>query len=417
MMVVGCHVFLLNKRVDCRKGSADQDIVWSRLDQGLRRREGSVDIMMVTKKRRSAGRFCLAFTGMAILAVWLLVVAGSSSCSDDSGGKSNSCEGVACSGYGTCRVTGSGSAVCDCQGGYQAVGLSCILSDDAGTGSCGPGNCSQGCCDEDGMCQTGDKDWFCGLGGDACADCTASQQICESYQCVDDPEGLKWVLIPGGTFWMGSATGRGNERPRHSVTVPTFVLTKSEVTVELYKKCMVAGRCTAPGRDINCNGAAVDSEKHPINCVDWRQAHDFCGWAGGRLPSEAEWEYAARSGGQDKKYPWGDAEPTTTCAYAVWNSGCGTGRSWPVCSKQAGNTEDGLCDMAGNVWEWVADYYHSTYHDAPTDGSAWLTPINANRVVRGGGYVVTYSDTLRTAYRLDADPSSLQESVGFRCAR
>ncbi|MCD6497198.1 MAG: formylglycine-generating enzyme family protein [Deltaproteobacteria bacterium] len=395
-------------------------------------------MVMVTKKRRSAGRFCSAYTGMVMLAVWALVVAGSSSCSDDLGGTSSSCEGVACSGHGTCRVTGSGSAVCDCQGGYEAVGLSCMWSGDAGTGdagtgdagahdggkdgavSCTPENCSQGCCDEDGLCHTDETDWRCGQGGSTCANCTALNMICDSFasQCVPDPNGLKWVLISGGTFSMGSKDGRLNERPVHDVTVPTFVLTKSEVTVTQYGLCVTAGSCTEPGTGNPCNWSDPSYDDHPVNCVDWKQARDFCEWAGGRLPTEAEWEYAARSGGQQgKKYPWGDEAPTTICTYAVWNRGCGTGRSWPICSTPAGNTEDGLCDMAGNVWEWVADFYHQTYHDAPIDGSAWINPITPNRVARGGGYIVTYPDTLRTAYRLEADPTSRNESIGFRCAR
>jgi iron(II)-dependent oxidoreductase len=157
---------------------------------------------------------------------------------------------------------------------------------------------------------------------------------------------------------------------------------------------------------------------HPVNCVDWQQAVDFCERAGGRLPSEAEWEYAARSGGQDITYPWGNA--AATCDDAVYddtgsNDGCGTGRTWAVCSKTAGNTTQGLCDMAGNVWEWVQDWSHNDYTGAPTDGSAWVDG-GTDRVMRGGGFSsLAYS--LRAADRHDYEPTYQADNVSFRCAR
>jgi formylglycine-generating enzyme required for sulfatase activity len=144
---------------------------------------------------------------------------------------------------------------------------------------------------------------------------------------------------------------------------------------------------------------------------------EFCRWAGGRLPSEAEWEYAARSGGLARVYPWGDE--TATCTYAVMSEGghgCGTDRTWTVCSKEAGNTAQGLCDMAGNVWEWVQDWYHNTYTDAPIDGSAWEIPSGTIRVVRGGSFVNT-AGTLRAANRNYYDPGYRHVGFGARCGR
>ena len=145
-----------------------------------------------------------------------------------------------------------------------------------------------------------------------------------------------------------------------------------------------------------------------MNCLDWQQAVDFCAWAGGRLPSEAEWEYAARSGGPSSsyKYPWGN--DAATCTYAVMDDGgygCGTGRTWSVCSKPAGNTSQGLCDMSGNVWEWVEDWYHGDYTGAPTDGSAWVSPT---RLVPG----VSWRQLRQRRRRPARCESQLRPSVG-----
>ena len=123
-----------------------------------------------------------------------------------------------------------------------------------------------------------------------------------------------------------------------------------------------------------CNWNQSGRGDHPINCVSWNQARTFATWLGARLPTEAEWEYAARSGGENREYPWGDEE--ATCERAVvyeryqnpkdGNRGCGRDSTWAVCSKSAGNTEQGLCDMAGNVWEWVEDDWHFSFDGAPS---------------------------------------------------
>ncbi len=253
-----------------------------------------------------------------------------------------------------------------------------------------------------------------GCGGTCALGCGAGE-TCNNGVC----EIIVWIQIPGGTYQMGSDAGGSDELPLHQVTVPAFEMTKTEVTIDQYQACVDAGTCTLPDDNTSnsyCNWGYSDRGARPVNCVDWNQAVAFCSWAGGRLPSEAEWEYAARSGGQNITYPWGD--DTATCQYAVMyegGNGCGLDRTWAVCGKTAGNTGQGLCDMAGNVWEWVQDWYHSDYTGAPTDGSAW-EDSGSYRVLRGGSFVYD-AVHLRAAYRYLHDPSSRFDYFGFRCAR
>jgi formylglycine-generating enzyme required for sulfatase activity len=215
---------------------------------------------------------------------------------------------------------------------------------------------------------------------------------------------------------MGAYDGQSDEQPVHWVTVPSFDMLKTEVTVSQYGDCVAAGACTEPGDGSTRNWGDLGYEDHPVNYVTWQQAADYCGWAGGRLPSEAEWEYAARSQGQDIDYPWGSAAPT--CQYAVvmeeTSRGCGTERTWPVCSKQAGNSAQGLCDMVGNVSEWVQDWYQTSHSGAPTDGSPWEWSA-AERCKRGGD--LGYSSTLQVTNRSSDDPAVPRGRNGVRCAR
>ncbi len=230
---------------------------------------------------------------------------------------------------------------------------------------------------------------------------------------------IVWVTLPGGVFQMGSSDGRRNERPVHRVIVGAFEISKTEVTVAQYRLCVEAGACTEPEtRWKGCNWGQDGRDDHPVNCVDWTQAAQFARWVGGRLPTEAEWEFAARSRGQDRTYPWGDAPPT--CARAVIpapnGNGCGKESTWPVCSTPEGNTEQGLCDMAGNVWEWVADWYQEDYYaDSPQDnpqGPAW----GHYRVARGGAWF-SPTEYLRTTARYGDRPGGKRIDMGFRVVR
>jgi len=313
------------------------------------------------------------------------------------------------------------------------TGPSC--TPDCGDRVCGPdpvceqscGQCPEGkTCNSDGQCVAEGcvpacSPRQCGLDpvcGTSCGECEAHEKCNDDGQCIPNDTGIEWVRIPGGSFNMGSEDGDSDEMPVHIVMVPTFEMGKTQVTVDQYRACVDAGACTAPSTSEWCNWGQSDRGKHPINCVDWDQAQAFASWAGARLPSEAEWEYAARSGGRDWKYPWGDED--ATCERAVMNDGsgygCGRDSTWPVCSKLKGNTTHGLCDMAGNVWEWVQDWYHDSYNGAPTDGLAWESPTGSLRVSRGGSWS-SRARHVRAAVRLSDVPRARSDYLGFRLAR
>lgn len=208
---------------------------------------------------------------------------------------------------------------------------------------------------------------------------------------------------------MGSDGGSFDEKPPHRVEVSTFQIARTEVTRKQYKACVDAGVCKVP----RCLWPPPTyPEDQPVVCVDWEHVQLFMDWAGGRLPSEAEWEYAARSRGKSRQYPWGNQ--AATCQNAVI-SGCGDEPS-PVCSRPAGNTEQGLCDMAGNVEEWVQDWYHGSYEGAPGDASPWQAPKSLERVGRGGSWN-SDAASARVSARDPMEPAYWLSFLGFRPVR
>jgi formylglycine-generating enzyme required for sulfatase activity len=218
--------------------------------------------------------------------------------------------------------------------------------------------------------------------------------------------------------------------PLHVVDVPAFEITRTEITVAAYDACIEAGICRpqfSQTDDNRCNWSATepqDRPQSPIDCLSWKRSREFCTWVGGRLPSEAEWEYAARGQGQMVTYPWGNASPT--CALtACQAAGCQAAIMDPVCSHPSGNTAQGICDMAGNAWEWVEDVFVNGYDGAPTDGSARETGGIAgsggepDRVERGGGFDDQATQGLRNEFRghYSGNDGDAGLTLGFRCAR
>ena len=253
--------------------------------------------------------------------------------------------------------------------------------------------------------------------GDPAADPTIEKETAVETVVADPgPEAVgcpavEMVAVPPGTFKMGAGDGNPDELPVHAVTLPAFAIGMTEVLACQYQACVDANACTAPQ-------GAEWGDMDPVVYIDWSQAGAFCTFSGARLCSEAEWEYAARNGGADDVFPWGDTAPT--CDDAVFmgaDPGCTAHSPSPSCSKPAGEDAWGVCDLAGNVGEWVEDAHHQSYDGAPADGSAWeSTSATAQRVIRGGRFDSGTSN-LRGSSRTYTDPAKVHQGVGTRCCR
>ncbi len=238
-------------------------------------------------------------------------------------------------------------------------------------------------------------------------------------------EPVEFIPIGGGTFMMGTErgdSGSPNSTPAHSVRIKAFDISKTLVTVAQYGECVHAGKCDKPGSgDAGnfCNWGKKDRARHPINCVNWKDANDFAAFKDARLPSEAEYEYAATSRGKKIPHPWGKGIATCDNAvmFAGGGYGCGNSGTMPVCSKPKGNTEQDLCDMVGNVWQWVGDTWHDTYKGAPSEGSAWQAGNSPRRVMRGGSFSNYEDAELRVTYRNNIDAGTRYVTFGFRLAK
>lgn len=239
-------------------------------------------------------------------------------------------------------------------------------------------------------------------------------------------DGMTMVYVPGGTFQMGSEDGDSDEQPVHEVTVDGFWLDQTEVTNAQFAAFLnERGNQTEGGvtwldlEDEDClieqRGGDFESKSgytdHPVIEVSWYGAAAYCEWADadGRLPTEAEWEYAAR-GEQGNKYPWGSADPT--CDLVQY--GACLGRMVPVGSFPEGASWCDALDMAGNVWEWVGDWYG----DYPSQSQVNPTGPGAgySRVLRGGSWGNS-AGVLRGANRHWYYPHYWYFNSGFRCAR
>ncbi len=244
------------------------------------------------------------------------------------------------------------------------------------------------------------------------------------------PNGPELVVIPAGTFLMGSSErelgSRQDEGPRHRVSfVQPFALGCYAVTFEEWDACVAEGG----GNGYKPNDQGWDRDRHPVINVSWDDAQAYLQWLnakvtavgtvsiGGngpyRLPSEAEWEYAARAG-TTTAYYWGDDIGRNNA-----NGGAGGGQWDGQSTAPVGSfapNRFGVYDMLGNVWEWIEDCWHDTYEWAPQDGRAWTANDCKSRVLRGGSWC-NGLDFLRSAYRSWGAPDDRDSAIGFRVAR
>jgi len=245
---------------------------------------------------------------------------------------------------------------------------------------------------------------------------------------VWEKDGSVMVHVPAGEFLMGSKEddpdAYADEHPQHTVYVSEFWIDKAEVTNAQYRNCVEAGACRAPTTCDWGEPTYSDSSKtdHPVVCVSWQDAKAYCEWAGKQLPTEAEWEKAAR-GTDGRKYPWGDDFDGSkvnfcdvNCEYNHRDSGADDGyqRTAPVESYPEGASPYGALDMAGNVWEWCQDWYSANYYASSPQHDPQGPGSGSSRVVRGGSW--SRLERLVRAADRDGDvPVSRYYVLGFRC--
>jgi formylglycine-generating enzyme required for sulfatase activity len=214
------------------------------------------------------------------------------------------------------------------------------------------------------------------------------------------------VFVPDGEFIMGNS----------KVTLDSFWIDKTEVTNAIYAQCVQAGACSAPHsnrsdtRDPYYGNSEFDN--YPVVYVSWEDANDYCAWAGGRLPTEAEWEKAAR-GTDSRQFPWGDDDPAGIDGLLNYRAQDTT----EVGSFPDGASPYGALDMAGNVSEWVADWLSMDYYANPPTSNPLGPDFGQYRVWRGGSWANTSTERVRTYSRTGNFPTVSSSGIGFRCVR
>jgi serine/threonine-protein kinase len=299
-----------------------------------------------------------------------------------------------------CAGAASAASASDCQDAdADAYGVGCLAGPD--------------CNDQDASLFPGAHE-ACNLRDDDCDGVVDDSALCESPRLDPSP-----VSVAAGPFVMGSERGAADERPVHRVELSAFALDRHEVTNRRYRRCVEAGACTPPALSSShlrprYYGNAVFDD-YPVILVGWEQAERYCRFAGGRLPTEAEWEKAARGPAPDaREYPWGDDEPDCLRAN-LGGAGACVGDTDRVGRRPAGASPYGALDMAGNVWEWVADWYAPDAHrsSAPRDP---LGPGTGTLKVMRGGCWESGASSLRVSCRKAELPAAWADNVGFRCA-
>lgn len=243
---------------------------------------------------------------------------------------------------------------------------------------------------------------------------------------IREQDGMEMVYVPEGSFEMGSTTGYDDEKPVRQVYLDAYWIDKFEVTNGQYEKCVKEGACSKPSSPGSSTRDSYYDDptyaNYPVIAVDWNQAKDYCRWVGSELPTEAQWEKAAR-GTDGREYPWGrdfdcargnfDDETQFDDYVVEGGPDCdGYIDTAPVGNYSKGASPYGALDMAGNVWEWVRDWY------GPYDPNKTNNPVGPasgeSRLLRGGGWD-SNTRNIRTADRSNYNPTDTSDRVGFRC--
>ena len=257
-----------------------------------------------------------------------------------------------------------------------------------------------------------------------------NQPISIALNPIDDAE---YVLVPAGEFLMGSEPGKdpyfwGAEGPEHTVYLDEFWIYRTEVTNGMYQRCVVEQKCPRPqylnSVDVEDYYGNPDYDDYPVMQVTFTHAQAYCNWAGGKLPSEAQWEKAAR-GTEGFLFPWGD-DPPNAERVNLCDSSCARGSerenhfsdgypgASPVGSFPDGASPFGVLDMAGNVWEWTIDWFQPTYYSTSPEENPLGPASGSTRTNRGGSWSNPTSG-VRAAARTSLTPKKVLDTLGFRC--
>ena len=231
---------------------------------------------------------------------------------------------------------------------------------------------------------------------------------------ISPVDGMPMVYVPAGLFSMGSYNGYDDEQPVNTLYLDGYWIDQTEVTNAMYAQCVAAGDCTVPleissyTRDFYYGNSQYDD--YPVIYVDWNQAKSYCQWAGRELPTEAQWEKAAR-GSDRNEYPWGNNRPLIS----ILNCNNNIGDTTVVGNYPEGGSPYGALDMAGNVFEWVADWYNNSYYSQSSAKNPTGPLSGKYRVLRGGSWYYNES-YVRSALRYWFNPEHADNNIGFRCA-